>query len=295
MVDYASMVTNKTGTFPNVAAKNASSAGGTDGTEYVAAILNDIWGFWQNILAQANQTPNGTTEAAAALGAAVGAGQQKYGALQVLGLGTPGEAVFDFIAPGTGTYGSQSMSWGAAAGGPPTRYQYRRVLVCTGQFVQASLYPDMAQAIYCGDANNATATYCYYTSDAGGTTRSTVSKNYIKLPDMRGVTIRGYDHGGIHDPAGGTRGSFGEIASLQQDALQGHWHPVDFSGTPTGGVWGANGGAASNNVAPNTSAASLGGGPLVSKGAITDGISGSPRTDKETRMYNVSVNAGIRY
>ena len=290
MVDYAAMVTNKTGTFPNVAAKNASSAGGTDGTEYVAPILNDIWGFWQNVLAQANQTPNGTTEAAAALGAAVGAGQQKMGALQVLGLGTPGELVFDCIAPGSGTYGSQSMSWGAAAGGPPSRYQYRRVIVCTGQFVQASLYPDLAQAIYCGDANNATANYCYYTSDAGGTTRSTTSKNWIKLPDLRGVTIRGYDHGAIHDPQGATRGAFGEIASLQQDAMQGHWHTL-------GGWTNVSGGTGYTWNTTSSIASVIASTPTVGQAMaqITDGTNGTPRTSSETRMYNASVNAGIRF
>ena len=283
MVDYGLMVTNKTGSFPNVAAKNASSAGGTDGTEYVAAILNDIWGFWQNILAQANQMPNGTTEAAAALGAAVGAGQQKYGALQVLGLGTPGEAVFDFIAPGTGTYGSQSMSWGAAAGGPPLRYQYRRVIACTGQALLISSYSDLAAAIYCGDANNATATYCYKatTNVSPGTNRSTAG-TYIVIPDMRGVTIRGYDHGGIHDPLGATRGSFGEIASLQQDALQGHYHSI----TAVLGVSGGSG----------YTLGTSGAGVSATLGPITDGTHGATvRIDSETRMYNVNVNAGIRY
>ena len=127
MQDYGAMVVNKTGTFPSVLPQNATSAGATNGTEYVAAILQDIWGFWQNVIFQANQTPNGPAEASGAFGAAVGAGQQKYGALQMI-YGAPGELVFDAIAPGSGTYGSQSMSWGAAAGGPPTRYQYRRVL-----------------------------------------------------------------------------------------------------------------------------------------------------------------------
>ena len=291
MLAYENMVSNKTGTFPNTQAKNASSAGGTDGTEYVAAILNDIWGFWQQLITMAGMTPNGTSEAAQASTAAttqLGVGQQKAQAMQMVFGGAPGEAVFDFIAPGTGTYGSQAMSWGSATGGPPSRYQYRRVIACAGQFVPATIplggYPDLAAAIYCGDANNATATYCYYTSDAGGTTRSTVSKNYIKLPDMRGVTIRGYDHGGIHDPLGATRGSFGEIASLQQDAMQGHIHSVGGSVSP---------GSGNPSILLNTGLDA--GVQRITTPPGLDGTNGTPRTSSETRMYNVSVNAGIRY
>ena len=279
MVDYASMVTNKTGTFPNVAAKNASSAGGTDGTEYVAAILNDLWGFWQDVLSQATQTPNGVPEASGT--------SQKRGALQ-MSYSAPGDIVFDFIAPGSGTYGAQAMSWGAATGGPPARYQYRRVLVCTGQFVQASLYPDLAAAIYCGDANNATANYCYYTSDAGGTTRSTASKNYIKLPDMRGMTLRVYDHGAIHDPQGATRGAFGEIASLQLDAMQGHYH--NQYNSQAGAFLGAS--YTGSQAAATAGVLAI---PQNIKEAATDGANGPPRTSSETRMYNFSCNGGIRY
>lgn len=293
MVAFENMVVNKSGTFPSTTAINATAAGATNGTEYVAAILNHIWGYHQDLLQQAGLTPSGTTEAAAASGAAAaGAGQQMRQGLEMK-YGAPGEIVFDFIAPGTGTYGSQAMSWGAASGGPPSRYQNRRVIACTGQFIQASLYPDLCAAIYCGDANNATATCCYYTSDAGGTTRSTASKNYIKLPDMRGKTLRVYDHGATIDPQGGTRGSFGEIGSLQIDAMQGHYHNTYsatgagalnvFSNTATGTALGT------INAIVQAREASIGGTNSDSTAATT------PRTSSESRMYNFSVNGGVRY
>lgn len=202
MLAFENMVTNKTGVFPNAAAKNASGAGATDGTEYLAAILNDEWGFWQEILQRAGQTPNGVTEAAAASGiVAIGNAQQKLGALQMLGLGAPGTLCLDMIVPGSGTYGAgaQSMAWGASTGGPPTRYQYRRVLRLQGQTVLIATYPDMCEAIYCGDANNAAATCCYKASDSAGATRST-SGAYMVLPDARGCVPIGTDTAAVHSP-----------------------------------------------------------------------------------------------
>ena len=287
MIAFENMVTNRTGTFPNTVAKNASGAGATDGTEYVASIVSDLWGFWQDILAQATMTPSGVAEVAAATGAAAaGTAQQKRMALEMK-FGAPGELVFDCIAPGSGTYGSQSMAWGAAAGGPPARYQYRRVIACAGQTVAIASYPDLAAAIYCGDANNATADYGYKSSDAGGATHST-SGTYITLPDFRGLTVRGYDHGQVHDPRGATRGvngSAGLLASLQQDAFQGHIHLL--ANNTNSVLTGATYSAATGNA---------GGAGLVIGDPSADAHGdGTPRTSTETRMYNASCNISIRY
>ncbi len=286
MIAFENMVTNRMGTFPNTVAKNASGAGATDGTEYVAPIVSDLWGFWQDVLAQATMTPSGVAEVSAASGAAAaGTAQQKRMALEMK-YGAPGELVLDVIAPGSGTYGSQSMAWGAGAGGPPARYQYRRVIQATGQTVAIANYPDLAQAIYCGDANNATADYCYKSSDSNGVTHSTAGA-YITLPDFRGVAPRGYDHGHVHDPQGATRGvnnAAGLIASLQADQLQGHYHGLSasFQGFSGAGASGSSAGAA--------------GLPSITVGApVTDGTNGTPRTGTETRMYNFSCNMGLRY
>ena len=291
MIAIENMVTNRTGTFPNTVAKNASAAGATDGTEYVAPFLNDLWGFWQGILTYAGMTPNGVGETSPANAVvALGTAQQKLQALQMLGLGAPGELVFDCIAPGSGTYGSQSMAWGAAAGGPPARYQYRRVLPMTGQVgIVIANYADLCAAVYCGDANNATATAFYKTSDAGGTTRST-SGTYMTMGDFRGVTIRGRDTGNVHDPAGSTRGGFGgQIASLQADAMQGHYHNI--SGEGIDGTLGGSDGPL-GNINANGSLSQL---TRPATSAITDGINGNPRIASETRMYNASCNIGLRY
>ena len=288
MIGYESQgLVNYSGIFPNTTAINATSAGATNGTPLMAAWVNDLWAFEQTLLYWAGMTPSGVAEASpASATAALGNAQQKLQALQ-MAFGAPGEIVFDVIAPGTGTYGTQAMAWGASAGGPPTRYQYRRVIACAGQTVAIASYPDLAAAIYCGDANNASATHCYKSTDSGGVTHSTAG-TYITLPDFRGVVPRGKDTGGVHDPLGNTRGGFtgGEIASLQQDAFQGHFHsPTVGTGFLLSGSTGLvipAGGTSANSSATTGSPA-------------TDGANGTPRTAPETRMYNFMCNIGVRY
>jgi len=288
MTAYESYVINYSGTFPATIAVNATGAGATNGTPLLAGILNDEWGFWQQALLMVQQTPNGTGEAAAvAYNSALGTGQQKMGALQML-FRAPGELVFDAIVPGSGTYGTQSMVWGAASGGPPARYQYRRVIPCNGQMVLAASYPDLCAALYCGDANNPAATHCYYSSDSAGTTHSTSAKTYFNLPDFRGVTVRGVDPGAVHDPLGATRGGFGgEIASLQQDAFQGHRH------TPLIGTTYVTQGSGSTTYTSGSGSYSVASGSTGD--SITDGTNGTPRTGTETRMYNASCNISVAF
>lgn len=69
-------------------------------------------------------------------------------------------------------------------------------LKANGAAVSVSTYADLTAAIYCGDANNATANDCYRCTDPGdpGGTRST-NGGYIKLPDERGEYSRGWDDG----------------------------------------------------------------------------------------------------
>ena len=290
MIAYESQgLINYSGTFPNAAAINATSAGAVNGTPLMAAWVNDLWAFEQTLLYWAGMTPSGVAEAApASATASLGNAQQKLGALQ-MAFGAPGEIVFDVIAPGTGTYGTQTMAWGASAGGPPARYQYRRVVACTGQTVAIASYPDLAAAIYCGDANNAAATHCYKSTDSGGVTHSTAG-TYITLPDFRGVVPRGKDSGSVHDPLGGTRGGFGgEIASLQIDSLQGHYHsPL----SPSTGIVQS---AASGGSITSTSGGTVWMSPASIGSPVTDGANGTPRTSTETRMYNFMCSIGVRY
>ncbi|NCC86064.1 MAG: tail fiber protein [Clostridia bacterium] len=67
-------------------------------------------------------------------------------------------------------------------------------LKANGAAVSVSTYSDLDDAIYCGDANNATADCCYHCTDPGDPdgTRSTTG-GYLVLPDERGEYPRGWD------------------------------------------------------------------------------------------------------
>ena len=163
MIDYGATFTNYTGSYPNFEAVNVSAPGAGDGTEFVAALVNDIWGRAQALLHYAGMTPNGVQEApdTAQILTALSRG---YG-----------------IGPGIGVIYWKNGT--PAANGD-------RVILLQGQVIEIASYPLLAAAVYVGDAKNGTAPAFYKTSDAGGTTRST-SGGYMKLPDTRAVSLKG--------------------------------------------------------------------------------------------------------
>lgn len=97
------------------------------------------------------------------------------------------------------------------------------------------------------------------------------------LPDLRAEVIRGWDDGRGIDVGRA-------FASLQLDALQGHWHVNYFNALATIGSGGntyvqhTNGGG--NNVNGMTD---------VVRAAISDGTNGTPRITNETRARNVAL------
>ncbi|MGL4368935.1 MAG: hypothetical protein ACRCUT_04585, partial [Spirochaetota bacterium] len=64
MLDYKASFTTDLVDFPNTQAVNVTAPGAGDGTEFVAALVNDIWGRAQAILSYASMSPNGVSEAA---------------------------------------------------------------------------------------------------------------------------------------------------------------------------------------------------------------------------------------
>jgi hypothetical protein len=164
MKDY-SAITYTTGSFPEIAAANASSATAKDGTPVVKDWLDDIWGFYQALMSAASLTPSGDAE--------VYDDSQLLKAIQNIA-GHPGEIVF---FGGSGTY-------------PATNGL--RLLELQGQVVARADYPDLDDAVWCGTSQNPIAPAFYHTSDAGGTTRNS-SGDYLVLPDTRGRFIRAMD------------------------------------------------------------------------------------------------------
>ena len=163
MIDYAATFTNFTGAFPNIKAVNVSAPGAGDGTEFVAALVNDIWGRAQALLDYAGMSPDGVQEAP--------------DTAQILTALSKGYG----IGPGIGVIYWKNGT--PAANGD-------RVILLQGQVIEISSYPLLAAAVYVGDAKNATAPAFYKTSDAGGTTRSTAG-TYMVMPDTRAVSLKG--------------------------------------------------------------------------------------------------------
>jgi hypothetical protein len=196
MIDYAATFSNYTGAFPDIEAKNVSAPGAGDGTEFIAAMVTDIWGRAQALLDYAGLSPDGVQEA-----------PDTAQILSAIGKGFA-------VGPGIGvTY------W---KNGTPASFG-DRVLLLQGQVILISDYPLLVAATYCGNANNATAPAFYKTSDAGGTTRSTAG-TYMVLPDTRGLSLKNIGNATIN-----TRTKTGPVSlgSIQEDQAQGHYHGND--------------------------------------------------------------------
>ena len=271
MKDYGIVTSNVTGTYPNVLPKNSSTGTSTDGTPYVADLIQPMWALTQALMSRCGLTNSGTIEAYTAVGSGDlnGLGyvsgspaQQIMWAMQ-RHFGMPGEIIEHFL---NSTAQGQSRS-----------------LLLTGQMVDGFLYPDLWFNTWVGAGTNGTAPAFYTTSDAGGTTRATTGLTvngvtggrYIKMPDMRGYALRGWDPANSRDPAGSTRG----LGSAQLDAMQGHKHsstsPIGAS--LTAGASGFNAGSLGDSGIPTT-----------------DGTNGTSRTAIETRMVNIQCYFAIR-
>jgi hypothetical protein len=163
-----------------------------------------------------------------------------------------------------------------------------RLLLLVGQVVTISSYQDLCDAVYCGDADNATAPCFYKTSDAGGTIRSTVG-NYMVMPDGRGLTWEGLGNAIIN---GRTKTGPTELGEKQEDQIQG----FRMQKTPAGeAVYHLNGGAPLNYLQPGSSALHYMGAYSTTGGPITDGSHGTPRIGDNTRSSSAGINWGIGY
>ncbi|MBE3064774.1 MAG: hypothetical protein IMZ69_07115 [Spirochaetes bacterium] len=276
-------ISNIDGIYPSVTSKNCSGAGAIDGTPAVAEWVNNFWGWMQTLLNRSGLTPSGVLEA--------------WGAENAFVHGTPGETTMrrtagqmltamqmEFGGPGELALWSRSQA-PATVGA--------RVLLLQGQTIPVASYPDLCNAVYCGDGVNNTALVPFYlSSDSGGVTRSTTG-TYMTLPDARGVTIRGIDIGATRDPLGATRGGGTPNGSIQQDAMHGHKHPPD-SGT---NFWGSGGaGTVWAAGASPINAFSTTGSPATDGGVTYEGkVNTAPRLAVETRMINMACYIGIRY
>jgi len=163
-----------------------------------------------------------------------------------------------------------------------------RALILSGQVITAANYPALVTNTYIGDTNNSNTAYQYFykCSDALGATRSTAGP-YYRLPDFRGVFLRGLDIGGTRNP----NGTSDFLGNFLADALQGHYHTITNINNYGGYSGSGNGATAYANNPGGT------GTPFSAfvVGATTDGTNGTPRIDKESRPMQGIIQIGIRY
>jgi len=255
MIDYRTNLNTDGVAWPATKAINVSAPGAGDGTEFVALMVNDIWGRVEALMAYAGLTPDGVAEAP--------------NTAQILTAIKKGFAV----GPGMGVIYWKNDT--PAANGD-------RVLLLQGQVIAAASYPLLCAAVYVGDANNATAPAFYYTSDAGGTTRSTASKTYMVLPDTRAVSLKGAGNQTIN-----ARVKSGPaFGAVQEDQMHGHHHESYLlTGSSTNAHQVNNVGGATANLCSLDEV----------RNPTTDGTNGTPRTGATTRDCTLGTNYGITY
>lgn len=259
MIDYFSSFINTNGiVFPGTLAINASGPSATDGTEFIKLMIDDEWGARQALMDYAGLIPDGVTE--------------------IPGTAQTIEAIQKGFAAGPGIGVVWWLNDDPSVSG-------HRVLLLNGQVITIVSFQDLVDATYVGDGNNGTASAFYKTSDAGGTIRDTAGSFFV-LPDLRGYALRGLDPAASVDPDGASR----DVGSVQIDALQGHWHTSMYASGFTG--LGTTGSGWLSNYKPTEALSSING---MVQGSFTDGVSGTPRTDSETRMVNIATRFGITY
>jgi hypothetical protein len=194
MIFYESLP-NIGGTFPNTIGINSTGPGINDGTPYLAAVINDLWGANQALLNAAFQIPNGSDEADGA--------SQRLDAMKRI-LGHPGEVI----------------AWMGANDDPST--EQIRLLPLNGQGVPVATFFELDAACWVGVPDNPTASAFYRADNPNGSPRNAAGA-YLILPDMRGFAIRGLDPSGTTDPDGASR----DIGSLQDESVNNHYHEIN--------------------------------------------------------------------
>lgn len=246
------------GPWPTWAGKNASGAGNTDGTAFIAAMIDDyMFGWVQHILYKAGLSPNGVTESYTA--------SQIMDALYLI-LGPPGTICEWNLVNDPASYGA-------------------RFLLLNGQGIIRANYTALDTNVYVGNANNATAAAYYHADDSGGVTRNTAGV-YLILPESRGYTTRGLDVAASVDPDGASR----TVGSLQSKALQGHYHNINsYTDTTAGG--------ATRYAIVTRDISTAGTGQITGAfaTAIITGVHGAVSVSTETRMANRATKFAIRY
>lgn len=273
MIDISAVFAEFNGSFPNFVGKNATGAGATDGTEYIAAMIDNwAWGWQQALFDYEGFTPDGVTESA--------------GASQIV------DAMNNMIPPG------MVAEWNINVDPATLGARY---LLLNGQGILRANYPLLDANVYVGDGNNAAvaaAGGAYYRADDAAGTTPNIAGAYLILPESRGYTTRGLDSAASVDPDGASR----YLGDNQIDAMQttrgsfrlrGFELGSDLLDNPLGSFTIAVGGASALTAASS--------GNSVARDTVNfdNTNSTSPNAaktdDDESRMSNRSTQFAIRY
>lgn len=263
MINYlASFVNTDGAAFPDTLAVNVTAPGAGDGTEFVALMVNDIWGRAQALLDYAGLVPDGVTEAP--------------DTAQVL------DAIGKGFVVGPGIIVNYPKNDTPAVHGD-------RLLLLQGQVILIATYPLLDAAVYVGNAANPTAPAFFRTSDAGGTIRN-VAGPYLVLPDARGLSFKNIGDATI---SGRTKTGPVNLGEMQEDQLQGHWH-VCRDNSINQVLFNSSTAAGGGTYKISNDATGVNN-DIQAQEFITDGVNGTPRTGDMTRDATLGTNFGITY
>lgn len=283
MIDLGTVYSNTViaSVFPNVLAKNATGAGLTDGTEFIAAGLNNgpEFGFMQAIMdygAGGTNAPTGTVGVPNGVSDAAGVSQIIQAIEKGFSVG-PGKLVGWFLDDDP----SVSLD---------------RTLLLQGQGILVATYPDLTAAVYVGDGNNVAAQAvgaAFYKSSLADGSDPIDGGIFLILPEGRGYALRGLDLAASVDPDGAAR----LLGDNQVDAGQA------ITGESLGNIFASNtGGSGALRLVVESGSAgygTTGGGEDRFKVTFNSSLSTSPNPaktdDVETRMSNLSIQWGIGY
>jgi len=270
MVVISSVWANFNGSGPlGFTGKNATGAGATDGTEFIAATIDNFeWGWMQELFTREGFSPDGVTEA--------------VGASQIV------EALDNKVPAGIG------IEWNLNV--DPATYGARYLLL-NGQGILRANYPELDANVYVGDGNNAAAEAAggaFYRADDAAGTIPNIAGVYLILPESRGVVSRGLDLAATIDPDGASR----FLGDLQVDAMQKITGKVQV-GSNVRTAWTLFNGVFTGTNSATASANQVGGNTDNIDLDFDNSTSTSPNAaktdDVETRMYNRSTQFAIKY
>lgn len=277
MINYETAFSDKIGTWPNVEGKNVSAPALFDGTGFNKTFIDDLWGFNQALMLYANLSPNNAQETAIV--------SQRLEAMKHA-FGAPGEGV---------------IWWGQA---DPATLGHR-ILLCEGQTVRISDYPELVEACYVGDANNNDAHWYLCNGvfmkwsdpsapQPGMTHYINNNGPYFKLPDARGRFLRDLSNGSGDNPEQSGSKLPGYIQAARSLSHQ-HWLTNDgFSDPYATRAAGDYSPLGSYNVITDSSA--VGTNTFKTLGQINSaGSDISAQFGTENRPVNVGCRFGIRY